>query len=118
MNKRPLFSELMRSFGLRGADNQAKGKLGIDLTAKTVVCRVKIAQYVSLDQGHRTTLVVGMIDAMEAIAKLLDARALNSGDLRKTFDDWVQSRSAAVDQERTAIANPFLSMLIAATGTL
>src|SRR5262249_45591061 len=94
----------------------------IDLTGQKTGCRVTTAAYLELEEGHRTTLVVGMIDMLECVAKSIDPRRQDevarmlenskefvSGDLREMFDAYCDG----VDRrERTAVASDFFSMLI------
>jgi hypothetical protein len=76
------------------------------------------AAYGKLEEGHRTTLVVGMIDMLECVARYIDPRwqedfvrmleysgDFTSGDLRRAFDGYFQAEGA-----RTAVASDFLSL--------
>ena len=88
--------------------------------------RVTDNSYRELPEGHRTTLVVGMADMLECLAKYLDPktlaafepifeykRSLVSGDLRETFDSYIANEPS---RPTCAIASSFLSMLIEKSG--
>lgn len=83
--------------------------------------RVSEESYSELPEGHRTTLVVGMLDMLGCMAKYLDLNAQNafepiykyaaeheSGKLRLMFDDFLKTKNS----ENIAIASSFFSMLI------
>lgn len=88
--------------------------------------RVDGKRYCELPEGHRTTLVVGMMDMLERLADYLGpkeraafepllqyASQLTSGDLRELFDKYMSEDSTG---QTCAIASNFLSMLIAKSG--
>jgi hypothetical protein len=88
--------------------------------------RVTDDSYRELPEGHRTTLVVGMADMLECLAKYLDPktlaafepifqyeRSLGSGDLREAFDSYMADEPPC---PTCAIASSFFSMLIDKSG--
>jgi len=85
--------------------------------------RVVEQQYTDLTEGHRTTLVVGMMDMFDLLTRYLDpafepiaeyAHSYESGDLRELFDRYLQANPSP--SRKCAIASSFLSMLIEKSG--
>jgi len=87
--------------------------------------RITEKAYSNLTEGHRTTLVVGMSDSLECLAKYLDPKTLSafqpileyersfvSGDLRETFDNYLTDHPSPT----SSIASSFLSLLIERSG--
>jgi hypothetical protein len=87
--------------------------------------RVSEKSYQELPEGHRTTLIVGMSDMLECLAKYLDTKTLSafqpifeyerslvSGDLREAFDSYMAENPSPT----CGIASSFLSMLIEKSG--
>jgi hypothetical protein len=94
--------------------------------ATTTQGRVDGRRYCELPEGHRTTLVVGMLDMLERMADyfgtkeratlepLLEyARRFESGEIREIFDEYMQSDPS---HQRLAIASLLLSMLMDKSG--
>jgi hypothetical protein len=88
--------------------------------------RVDGKRYSELPDGHRTTLVVGMLDMLERMADYLGAteraafepilqyaRQFASGDLREVFDKYMKEDPTS---QRFGIASNLLSMLIVKSG--
>jgi len=88
--------------------------------------RVTEARYRALPDGHKTTLVAGMSDMLDHMAKYLDPKALAalepvleydrsliSADLRKTFDSYLEGELPCAE---CAIVSRFFSMLIKNSG--
>lgn len=80
--------------------------------------RLNGAQYLALPDGHRTTLVVGMIDMLELAstrftpvekpkidAVLTYARSLESDQLRQVLDEYLNKTAASLQY---AIASNFI----------
>jgi hypothetical protein len=89
--------------------------------------RVNGQRYCELLEGHRTTLVVGMLDMFERMADYLGskeraafepmlqyARQFKSGEIRETFDEYMDGGDPR--QLSCAISSNFLSMLIVKSG--
>ena len=87
--------------------------------------RITEKVYSDLTEGHRTTLVVGMSEMLECLARYLDRetlsvfqpileyeRSLVSGDLRETFDNFLTDYPSPT----CGIASSFLSLLIKKSG--
>jgi hypothetical protein len=89
--------------------------------------RVDGRRYCELPEGHRTTLVVGMLDMFERMADYLGsreraafepmleyARGFESGKMRQMFDEYMRSDPTS---KSCAISSNLLSMLIVKSGT-
>jgi hypothetical protein len=85
--------------------------------------RITEDRYRELVEGHRTTLVVGMMDMLEALSKYLAlapetrtafeplyeyAGKFESDQLREVFDAFLERQP----QSNAAVGSSFLSMLI------
>ena len=88
--------------------------------------RVDGRRYLELQESHRTTLVVGMMDMLDNLAKYLGQKELatfspmfqyagtmESGHLREQFDAYMTKDAAGLS---CAVASNFLSMLIEKSG--
>ena len=87
--------------------------------------RVNEKKFVEIPLEHRNTLIVGMSDMVECLAKYLDSKTLAafqpileyqrwlvSEDLRREFDSYLANESCPT----CAIASSFISFLIAKSG--
>jgi len=84
------------------------------------------SQYLALPDGHRTTLVVGMIDMLELMVThvtsderrkfdttLAYARQFESDKLRYLLDDYV---NGDMSRQKYAVASSFLAALLRKCG--